>query len=198
MRRVACLALLFGALDTWADEPISDVEVWNEGVGYYDAGDVTNALRVLRPLMLSKTHGGRAAEVVAKLEHELGNREDAANAAQLALRANPTDPKANRNFTRATDRLLEEREQKRLEAILKGEQGKDPGALLKAATEDARRLFTDSGTYRTNAAPKAVVLADAYEKRARKLADAWVPVREVIAQSVTNEQQAPTIIDQFD
>ena len=57
--------------------PISDGEVWNEGVGYYRAGDVTNALRVLRPLLLSKTHGARAAEVVAKLNydraHEPGN-----------------------------------------------------------------------------------------------------------------------------
>ena len=81
----------------------SDGEAWNEGVEYYRAGDVTNALRVLRPLMLSKTHGPRAAEVVAKLEHERGNLEEAASAAQIALRAAPDDAKANRNFTRATD-----------------------------------------------------------------------------------------------
>ena len=86
--------------------PVTDGEVWNEGVGFYASGDVTNALRVLRPLMVSKTHAARAAELVAKLEHERGNREEAAVAAQIALRANPGDPKANRNVTRATDRLL--------------------------------------------------------------------------------------------
>ena len=32
--------------------PVTDGEVWNEGVGYYASGDVTNALRVLRPLMV--------------------------------------------------------------------------------------------------------------------------------------------------
>ena len=72
------------------DAERTDGEVWNEGVEYYRAGDVTNALRVLRPLMLSKTHGPRAAEVVAKLEHDRGNLEEAAVAAQIALRAAPT------------------------------------------------------------------------------------------------------------
>ena len=51
-----------------APAPQTDGEVWNEGVEYFRNNDVTNALRVLRPLMLSKTHGARAAEVVAKLE----------------------------------------------------------------------------------------------------------------------------------
>jgi len=73
-----------------ATEPATtDGEVWNEGVEYYRAGDVTNALRVLRPLILTKSHGARAAEVVAKLEYEKGNIEEAANAAQIALRAAP-------------------------------------------------------------------------------------------------------------
>ena len=52
-----------------ATEPaMTDGEVWNEGVSFYRDGDVTNALKTLRPLLLSKTHGARAAEVVAKLE----------------------------------------------------------------------------------------------------------------------------------
>lgn len=94
-----------------ATEPaMTDGEVWNEGIDYYRDGDVTNALKTLRPLLLSKTHGARAAEVVAKLEYEKGNLEEAANAAQIALRAAPEDAKANRNFTRATDRLTAIRE----------------------------------------------------------------------------------------
>lgn len=198
MRVLLAALLSLGALVGSADEPLTDGEVWNQGVDYYRAGDVTNALRVLRPLMLSRSHGPRAAEVVAKLEHERGNREEAANAAQIALRAAPKDEKAWRNFTRATDNLLSERETKRIDAILKAAEGKDPGALLKSATEDARRLFVDSGTYRTNAPTRAVELADRYEARAKKLADAWIPVREVIVRSVTNEQQAATILTDLD
>ncbi len=192
---ILALAFLLAAAEPSVQ---TDGESWNEGVEYYRAGDVTNALRVLRPLLLSRTHGARAAEVVAKLEFEKGDLEEAANAAQIALRAAPDDAKANRNFTRATDRLPAEREKAHLESVLKAAQGKDPGALLLAATKDCRALMAESGTYRTNRAEKAVALADALSKRAEKLADAWIPVRELIAQSVTNEEQAATISAQID
>ena len=182
-----------------ATEPATtDGEVWNEGVEYYRAGDVTNALRVLRPLILTKSHGARAAEVVAKLEYEKGNFEEAANAAQIALRAAPDDAKANRNFTRATDRLPAIREEEHLKAVLKAAEGKDPGAMLLAATKDCRALMAESGAYRTNRAERAVALADALSKRAERLSDSWIPVRELIAQSVTNEEQAATISAQID
>jgi len=192
---ILALAFLLAAAEPSVQ---TDGEAWNEGVEYYRAGDVTNALRVLRPLLLSRTHGARAAEVVAKLEFEKGDLEEAANAAQIALRAAPDDAKANRNFTRATDRLPAEREKVHLESVLKAAQGKDPGALLLAATKDCRALMAESGTYRTNRAEKAVALADALSKRAERLADAWIPVRELIAQSVTNEEQAATISAQID
>ncbi len=192
---ILALAFLLAAAEPSVQ---TDGESWNEGVEYYRAGDVTNALRVLRPLLLSRTHGARAAEVVAKLEFEKGDLEEAANAAQIALRAAPDDAKANRNFTRATDRLPAEREKAHLESVLKAAQGKDPGALLLAATKDCRALMAESGTYRTNRAEKAVALADALSKRAERLADAWIPVREFIAQSVTNEEQAATISAQID
>ena len=193
---IAVLAsiLLLGATDV----PVTDGEVWNEGVEYFRNNDVTTALRVLRPLMLSKTHGARAAEVVAKLEYDRGNLEEAAGAAQIALRAAPDDAKANRNFTRATDGLPQMRETQRINDILRKSQGQDPGAMLLAATKDARQLMADAGAYRTNAPAKAVALADALSKRAERLADTWIPVREVIAQSVTNEEQAATIIQQLE
>ena len=181
-----------------APAPQTDGEVWNEGVEYFRNNDVTNALRVLRPLMLSKTHGARAAEVVAKLEYDRGNLEEAAGAAQIALRAAPEDAKANRNFTRATDGLPQMRETKRINAILQAAQGKDPGSMLLAATKDARQLMTEAGAYRTNAPVRVVAMADALSKRAEKLADTWIPVREVIAQSVTNEEQAATILQQLE
>lgn len=181
-----------------ADEALTDGEIWNRGVSQYEVGDVTNALATLRPLMLSRTHGARAAEVVAKLEHERGNREEAAVAAQIALRANPGDPRAARNFTRATDGLAEKREADRVSAVLKAAQGKDPAAMLRSATHDARKLMEEAGTYRTNAAQKAVALADSLSARAAKLADVWIPVRESIVQSVTNEEQAATVLQQLD
>ena len=177
---------------------MTDGEVWNEGVSFYRDGDVTNALKTLRPLLLSKTHGARAAEVIAKLEYEKGNLEEAANAAQIALRAAPEDAKANRNFTRATDRLPAIREEEHLKSVLKAAEGKDPGAMLLAATKDCRALMSESGAYRTNRAEKAVALADALSKRAERLSDSWIPVRELIAQSVTNEEQAATISAQID
>ena len=183
-----------------ADAPAAqtDGEVWNAGVDFYRAGDATNALRVLRPLLLSKTHSARAAEVVARLEYERGNLEESAAAAQIALRATPEDAKANRNFTRATDRLPEERERKRVAAVLKAAEGKDPGATMKGATDEARALMKAAGTYRGERAEKAVALADSLSARARKIADTWLPLRETITQAVTNEEQAATILAQIE
>ena len=184
-----------------ADEPapaLTDGEVWNQGVDFFRAGDATNALRVLKPLMLSPTHGPRAAEVVAKLAYDAGDLEEAAAAAQIALRAAPEDAKANRNFTRATDRLPEIRETRRINAVLQASKGKDPGSLLRNATAEARRLMADSGTYRTNAPARRVALADSLSARAERLADTWIPVREAIVQSVTNQEQAATILLQVE
>ena len=199
LKALSLAALCLFSLTVFSEEtPVTDGEVWNEGVGYFRNNDVTNALRVLRPLMLSKTHGARAAEVVAKLEYDRGNLEEAASAAQIALRASPEDAKANRNFTRATDGLPQVRETKRINAVLQAAQGKDPGSMLLGATKDARRLMTEAGAYRTNAPARAVAMADALSKRAEKLADTWIPVREVITQSVTNEEQAATSLQQLE
>jgi len=178
--------------------PQTDREVWNAGVEYFRTGDVTNALRLLRPLMLTREHGARAAEVVAKLECEQGNLEAAADAAQIALRANPTDAKTNRNFTRATDRLPELREAKHVEQVLTAAQGKDVGAMLQQATYEARTLMKGYAAIATNPPAKAVEMSDKFAKRARTLADVWIPVRQVIAQSVTNEEQAATILTQIE
>lgn len=191
------LALAF-LLATVQAPAVTDGEVWNEGVEYYQNGDVTNALRVLRPLLLSKSHGARAAEVVAKLEYERGNLEEAASAAQIALRSAPEDAKANRNFTRATDKLPAEREKAHFESVMKAAEGKDPGSLLLSATKDCRDLMVETGVYRTNRAERAVALADSLSKRAEKLADAWIPVSQLIAQSVTNEEQSVTIMAQIE
>ncbi len=186
------------AILLFATAALTDSEAWNEGVDLFRRGDETNALRVLRPLMLSKTHGARAAELVAKLEYDRRNLEEAARAAQIALRAAPDDARLNRNFTRAIDDLPRQREERRIEAILKAAEGKGPGALLQAATANARALMTESGTYRTNVAARAVALSDELSRRAEKLAETWIPVRTTISQAVTNEEQASTILLQID
>jgi len=204
MRRFAMfLSVLFAfsALVSIADEELraqSDSEAWNEGVEYYRTGDVTNALRVLRPMMLTRSHGARAAELVAKLEFERGNLEEAAAAALIALRANPSDERANRNFTRAVDGLPEALEAKHVDEVLKAARGKDPGALMLAATYDARDIMKESGGYLTNAPARIVELSDILSKRAGGLSDAWLLVKEAICQAVTNEEQAATIVMQVD
>ncbi|MBO7721550.1 MAG: hypothetical protein J6T01_03995 [Kiritimatiellae bacterium] len=196
---VLCSACVFAAAaDDGLPSMPSDTEVWNAGVDCYRRGDVTNALLLLKPLLLSQTHGPRAAEVVAKLEFERGDREAAADAAQIALRAAPDDPKANRNFTRAVSGLAELRENKRVEAVLKSARGKDPGSMMEASMLEARRLMAAAGSYRTNAPAAAVAAADALSSRATKLADSWIPLREIIVQSVTNEEEAATMLSQLD
>lgn len=177
---------------------VSDTEVWNEGVEYYEAGDVTNALQVLRPLMLTREYGARAAEVVAKLEFEAGNIEEAAFASQIALRANPKGEKENRNFAIAAGPLPTWRENRHIEEVLAKAAGKDPGEMLAAAVRECRQVLAEAGSYRTNEAARAVALSDALAGRAEALADVWIPVREVVANSVTNEQDAATILLQLD
>lgn len=195
------IALTLVALLTFMVEGASgqsDAEVWNEGVDYYRSGDVTNALRVLRPLMLTRSHGARAAEVVAKLELERGNNEEAANAAQIALRANPNDAKANRNYTRAVDGLAELRETRLINDVLAQHQGADPSVLMMGATKESRMLMDAIAGYRTNDAVKAVALADELSGRALELSNLWLPVKVAICQAVTNEEQAATIVAQVD
>ena len=193
----ACLVALSAHIAVGASGQ-SDVEAWNEGVDFYRSGDVTNALRMLRPLTLTREYGARAAEVVAKLEYERGNIEAAADAAQIALRANPSDAVANRNFTRAVAGLPEALNSKRVDAILKASQGRDPGSMMLWATRESRRLMDEVGGYTTNDAPKLVELSDRLSERASALADNWIAVKEAICQAVTNEEQAATIVLQVD
>jgi len=195
------LAAIFSslALLAFCDEPqLADSEIWNLGVDAYRNGDTTNALAILRPLMLSKSHGARAAEIVAELELARGNLEEAAAAAQVTLRADPTDERVNRNFTRASDGLAEFRRTRHINDVLKGAQGKDPAAILKGATDDARRLMNEAPACKTNPPARAVALADRLSARAKYISDCWIPVRETIVQSVTNEEQAATILQQLD
>ena len=186
---------------------LSDTELWNEGVDAYREGDYTNAVAILRPLMLSKTHGARAAEVVAKIAYDkaregddsaLKNLEEAATAAQIALRANPDDERARRNFARAVDSLPGLRETKRINDIIAAAQNRDKGTMMRMSRDEARQLLSESATYRTNIAVKAVAKADSLSARASKLADTWIPLKELVAQSITNQNEAAAIMMHID
>lgn len=210
-----CLAAIVlvaaGTVRGEAPEPETDGEIWNRGVDLYREGNLTNALAVLKPLILSKTHGARASELVGAIEFAQGQKRDgngvaeplralegAATDFQTALRSNPSDPRMNRNFTRAADRLPELREQAHVEKVMKELGQQDPSGLLGAGVRDARALMAEFPVALTNAARQAVARCEAMAKRAERLSDTWIAVKAGVAQSVTNEQQAMTITAQVE
>ena len=186
------------------------VERWNEGVELYRSGDTNGAYEVMNDLYtgLDPVYRAKAAEVIAKLRHEasrdpenkeaLAALEEAALAAQVALRANPGDARAERNFTRATDGLLGMRDAKRVNDILAKNQNADPGSLLRTSRDEARALMDESAGLLTNRADVAVAKSDSLSARAEKLDETWILAREAIVQSVTNEEQAATIQSRID
>ena len=209
--RLVCLSAAFAVAGrTLAEEgaALSDAEIWNAGVEAYRANNATNALKLLRPLMLSREFGARASEVVAAINYKaahsplestnaLSRLEESARAAQIALWANPKDERLNRNFTRATQDLAALRETKHINDVIAAANGQDPTALLDRAVDDARQILSAAATYQTNAAPRAVALADDLSRRTAALTDMWYPVKNAINQAVTNEQQAAVIEDQI-
>ena len=200
----------------------TDGEVWNRGVDYYRAGDMTNALATLRPLMLSRTHGARAAEVVGAIRHadrakELAKASDAqgvhaegaalepmrralaageesAWAMQRALRDAPDDPRANRNFTRVTDGLAKLRDDIHVEEVLAQAKGRDPKAEMAESARKALALLHEQAGVLTNEASVAIARSEDLAKRAEKLADVLIPLKRSVLESVTNEQQAAEIV----
>lgn len=199
-----CATLL--AADNQSEYKKSDSEIWNEGVDCYRSGDVSNALIKLRPLMLSRSHGARAAEVVAKLEydsaHEPGAQdvltrlEESSIAAQIALRANPNDSRLKRNFSLSVSNLPELRERHRIEKALEASKNTSPQQLLKNAVVDSRRLIAalpEISIALTNDADKAVLMADDSSEKASKLSDVWLSVKEAVCQAVTNENDVADI-----
>ena len=201
---------------------LDDREIWNKGVDFYRAGDYTNALATLRTLMLSRTHGARAAELVGAIRHadrqaaraqakdaqgvHAGNAaleplrralaagEESSWAMQQALRAAPDDPRANRNFTRVTDGLKELRDELHVEEVLSKAKGGDPKAQMAEAAREALALLQEQAGVLTNEAGVAIARSEALAKRAERLSDALIPLKRDVLESVTNEQQAAEIV----
>ena len=210
-----------------AEARLTDGEVWNQGVdAYRDALELPagssnrvaaaeKALALLRPLMLSKTHGARASEVVGALQHErmkataaqdpaaaAAAAEDAAAAMQIALRAAPEDARAGRNFTRASDRVAELREEAHVKAVLAAAQNQGPDQQLGGAVRDTRALLQEAQGVLTNEAPRALALSESMSKRTAKLADVWIPLKEMLvqqaAQNATNQQQIAYAVNEVE
>lgn len=205
-----------------ASAQLSDREIWNRGYDFWKAGDTTNALATLRPLTLSRTHGARAAEVVGALRQadrtaELAKAkaatdvqageaaleplrracaaaEESAAMMQLALRKTPDDPRANRNFTRAVTGLRELRDDLHVAEVLARAKGQDPKTLLTKSARDALALLHEQEAMMTNEATRAVAQSVTLARRAGELADALIPLKQQILQTVTNEQQAATLV----
>ena len=202
--------------------PTSDRDLWNRGYDAYAAGDTTNALATLRGLVLSRTHGARAAEVVGALraadrDAALAQAKDAAgvNAAdavleplrrasaaadesaemmQLALRKTPDDPRANRNFTRAVTGLAALHDDLHVQEVLARTKDQAPQTLLAQAKRTALDVLIAQTALATNEAAVAVAQGEALARRAGELADALIPLKRQILQSVTNEQQAAELV----
>ena len=210
-----------------AEAKLTDGEVWNKGVDAYrealelPAGSsnrvaaAEKALALLRPLMLSKTHGARASEVVGALQHErmkataaqdpataAAAAEDAAAAMQIALRAAPEDARADRNFTRAVDRVAELREEAHVKAVLAAAQNQGPDQQLGGAVRDTRTMLQEAQGVLTNDAPRALAISESMAKRAAKLADVWIPLKEMLvqqaAQNATNQQQIAYAVNEVE
>ena len=199
---VAC-----GAAASEEQAPETDGEIWNRGVDLYREGNMTNALAVLKPLILSKTHGARASELVGAIEfagtealkqdgagaeEQLRALESAAVDFQTALRSNPDDPRMNRNFTRAVDRIPELREQARVERVMKELGQQDPGGLLGAGVRDAREMLKEFPAALTNDARVTVAKCEAMAKRAGKLSDTWIAVRRPAPQPMRRRRRSAT------
>ena len=201
---------------------LSDREIWNKGYDFWKAGDMTNALATLQPLLLSRTHGARAAELVGTLQFATRGAEiekvkkaadvqaqgsaleplrrackageESAAALQIALRATPDDPRANRNFSRALTGLKELREELHVAEVLDQAKGKNPKDMMTEAAKEALALFKAQAGVLTNEASQAVAESESLAARAEKLADTLIPLKQYVFQSVTNEQQRMTIV----
>ena len=172
----------------------AESQAWNAGVEAYLAGDATNALERLEPLMKTKSHGARAAEIVARLEQDaakqaegadrLAHLEAAVRAAQIALRAKPDDRLANDNFTRAVADVPELREKLRREALIASAKGgPEADRRVRRGLTESRAIWSEARRLAEQPAARRIELADGLEARANRLADDCL----VLCETETNQ-----------
>ncbi len=184
----------------------TDSEVWNEAVEAYRSGEKDQGLELARSLLLSRTHGPRAAELTARLAMErvqdrsetnsLAFHEEAARAAQIALRANPTDKRANDNFSRTLAGLAEQREAHHIQEVLMKAGQKDPGSECEQMVRGFRQLMGEFAVVPTSGV-ECVARADDQEAKLKSIADQWLGLGTALAQAVTNQEEMATLTDRL-
>ncbi|MBR1588685.1 MAG: hypothetical protein IJ658_10210, partial [Kiritimatiellae bacterium] len=81
-----------------------------------------------------------------------------------------------------------------VEEVLAKAKGKDPKAQMAEAAREALAILMEQEGVLTNEAGVAIARSEALAKRAESLADALIPLKRTVLESVTNEQQAAEIV----
>jgi len=194
-----------------ADKDEADSYRYNAAYAYYQAKEADKCIETLRPLLNSKKNAVRAGELLGKLQMEQAKAKgaedpaakfealkDAATGFQLALRENAKDERSNRNYTRAAWPLPEAREAAHIAKVLKEHGKTGPDQLLGTLLKEQRALIEESYSVFTNDAPELIRLAESLATRQEKQADLWIPLKQHVMQSVTNQQQQAQVVQQVE
>ncbi len=200
------------ALESFSSGLSPDSEAWNKGVDYYNNGDTTNTVLTLEPLLDSRTHRAKAAEVLAKLEFDEARKPDATNVlerleraasyAQIALRAQPEDKRFKDNFATAVadiPKLRREIESRRIDAFVEQFKDTPPARFLKESIAESRRLLDKIEEIKaasTNDADKAIKIAAECGRQVKDLSDRWMVLKNKSDLAVTNQFETARKIDQ--
>jgi hypothetical protein len=194
-----------------ADKDEADSYRFNAAYSYYKAKNADKCVETLRPLLTSKKNAVRAGELLGKLQMEQAKvkgsedpaakfdaLKDAATGFQLALRENTKDERCGRNYTRAVWPLPEAREAAHIAKVLKEHEKTAPDQLLGTLLKEQRALIEESYSIFTNDAPELIRLAEELATRQEKQADLWIPLKQHVMKSVTNQQQQVQVVQQVE
>ena len=194
-----------------ADKEEADSYRFNAAYSYYQAKNADKCVETLRPLLTSKKNAVRAGELLGKIQMEQAKAKgaedpaakfdalkDAAAGFQLALKENAKDERCNRNYTRAVWPLPEAREAAHIAKVLKEHEKTAPDQLLGTLLKEQRALMDESYSIFTNEAPELIRLAEALATRQEKQADLWIPLKQHVMKSVTNQQQQAQVVQQVE
>jgi len=194
-----------------ADKEEADSYRFNAAYSYYQAKNTDKCVETLRPLMASKKNAVRAGELLGKLQMEqakvkgaedpaakLEALKEAATGFQQALRENAKDERCGRNYTRAVWPLPEAREAAHIAKILKEHEKTSPDQLLGTMLKEQRALIEESYSILTNDAPELIRLAESLATRQDKQSDLWIPLKQQVMKSVTNQQQQAQVVQQVE
>lgn len=184
---------------------------YNAAYAWWQGGEITNAISVLRPLLTSRKLGTQAAELLGKLQLEESTQsaevepvarytalDSAALAFQQAWRALPEDERAQRNFERAVAPLAAARSEAHIAKVLEKHGQTPPDQLMQTLLQEQRALQQASAHLMTNQAPQLIVQAEALAERQEQQADLWIPLKQQLLTAVTNQQQQAEMVQMLE